>query len=113
MGYLLDAVASLKQTKNGLVEFTVSKGKKCVILASYATDELVSSVYSWSICGEFYKKERHTPISYSGLLEIQNNLSEQYSEIKVASKLAKYLVSMLSALAGISSGLLLFHCSPS
>lgn len=28
VGYLLDAIASLKQTKNGLVEFTFSKGKK-------------------------------------------------------------------------------------
>lgn len=25
---MLDAIASLKQTKNGLVEFTFSKGKK-------------------------------------------------------------------------------------
>ena len=43
-------------------------------LASYAIDALVSSVYSWSICGAFYKKERDTSISYSGLLELQNNL---------------------------------------
>lgn len=75
MGYLLDAihVASLKQTKNGLVEFTFSKGKKFVTLSSYATDELVSSVYFWSICGVFYKKERDKSINYSGLLELHNN----------------------------------------
>lgn len=81
---------------------------------TYATDELVSSVYFWSICGTFYIKERDESINYSGLLELQNNyLSERYSEIEVASKLAKYLVSMLSALAGISSGLPLFRCFPS
>lgn len=111
---MLDAIASLKQTKNGLVEFTFSKGKKMSYLATYATDELVSSVYFWSICGAFYIKERDESINYSGLLELQNNyLSERYSEIEVASKLAKYVVSMLSALAGISSGLPLFRCFPS
>lgn len=69
---MLDAIASLKQTKNGLVEFTFSKGKKMIYLsATYATDELVSSVYFWSICGAFYIKERDESINYSGLIELR------------------------------------------
>ena len=89
----------------------MAEGKKCIILASYATDKL-SLVYSCQFVICLIAGERCNLFSCSRHLCFKTLSEEGILSSMYATKLTKYpVVSMPRAEAGARSGLPLFECS--